>query len=191
VRRLPQAALAAAVLCLAVASCNAPPPTFGELPDFSLTAVSAKTAPRSLRRADLLGRVWVADFVFTHCSGPCPALSTNMSALQKRLPLGVGLLTLTVDPDRDDAKALAAYAERYAADATRWLFVTGPKDALTALLVKGFKVPAVEDPSAPTGTRVTHSTRLVLVDAKGRLRGFFDGEDEQSLADLVAAAKRL
>lgn len=187
----PAAFALAALAALAVSSCNAPPPTFGELPDFTLTAVSAKTAPRPLRRADLLGRVWVADFVFTHCSGPCPALSTNMSALQKRLPPAVGLLTLTVDPDRDDAKVLSAYAERYAADATRWLFVTGPKAPLTALLVKGFKVPAVEDPAAPSGTRVTHSTRLVLVDAKGRLRGFFDGEDERSLADLVSAAKRL
>src|SRR4051812_11076186 len=105
-----------ALLCAILGGCYAPPPTFGELPDFTLTAVSAKAAPRRLTRADLLGRVWVADFVFTHCSGPCSVLSTRMGALQKTLPPAVGLLTLTVDPERDDAKTLAAYAERYAAD---------------------------------------------------------------------------
>jgi protein SCO1/2 len=114
-----------------------------------------------------------------------------MGALQKRLPPSVGLLTLTVDPERDDAKTLSVYAGRYAADAQRWLFVTGAKAALMPLLIKGFKLPAVEDASAPSGQRVTHSTRFVLIDAKGRLRGYFDGEDEASLGELVAAAKRL
>lgn len=188
---LPAALCIAALACLAVSSCYAPPPTFGELPDFSLTAVSSDGAPRPLRRADLLGRVWVADFVFTHCSGPCPVLSTNMGALQKKLPPSVGLLTLTVDPERDDAKVLSAYAGRYAAVAGRWLFVTGARDALLPLLIKGFKLPAVEDASAPSGRRVTHSTRFVLLDAKGRVRGYFDGEDEASLGELVAAARRL
>lgn len=188
---LPAALCLAVLACLAASSCYAPPPTFGELPDFTLTAVSSDGAPRRLSRADLLGRVWVADFVFTHCAGPCPALSTNMGALQKKLPPSVGLLTLTVDPERDDAKVLSAYASKFAADANRWLFVTGAKDALMPLLIKGFKLPAVEDPSAPSGQRVTHSTRFVLVDAKGRLRGYYDGADEASLGELVAAAKRL
>lgn len=179
------------IAAAALSSCYAPPPTFGELPDFSLTAVSTKTAPRPLTRRDLLGRVWVADFIFTHCSGPCPALSTRMSSLQKELPAGVGLLTFTVDPDRDSPKVLQAYAERYAADPSRWLFVTGPKPTLVPLLVKGFKVPAVEDPRAASGQRVTHSTRFILLDQHARLRGFYDGEDEKSVASLVAAAKRL
>lgn len=186
--RLLALALAAAAV---LSACYAPPPTFGELPDFTLTAVSTKTPPRPLTRKDLLGRVWVADFIFTHCSGPCPALSTRMSGLQKKLPASVGLLTLTVDPDRDSPQVLQAYARRYAADTSRWLFVTGPKAELVPLLVKGFKVPAVEDASAPSGQRVTHSTRLVLLDKHARLRGFFDGEDDQQAASLVAAAKRL
>jgi cytochrome oxidase Cu insertion factor (SCO1/SenC/PrrC family) len=180
----------AAVLS-ALSACNAPPPTFGALPDFELVAVSAKTAQRPLKRADLLGRAWVADFIFTHCSGPCPALSARMSGLQKTLPAGVGLLSLTVDPDRDDAQALSDYAAKFAADPKRWLFVTGPKKRLLALLIEGFKLPSVEDASAPSGRRVTHSTRFVLIDGKARIRGYYDGEDEAETSALVKAAKSL
>lgn len=185
-------ALAALPAALAVlAGCYAPPPTFGDLPDFALTAVSTGQPPRSFSRADLLGRVWIADFIFTHCTGPCPAISTRMAGFQKTLPSSVGLLTLTVDPDRDDAKTLEAYAKRFGADPRRWLFVTGGKKPLIGLLVRGFKLPAVEDARAPSGERVTHSTRLVVVDAKGRLRGYFDSEDDGQAAAAVRVASRL
>ena len=186
-RRLLAVALAAASL----AGCYAPPPTFGELPDFSLSAVSAGTAAKPISRADLLGRVWVTDFIFTHCEGPCPALSNDMARLQKDLPARVGLLTITVDPERDDAKVLSEYAKHFGADPDRWLFVTGPQGAVVDLLTRGFKLPAFKDAKAPSGRRVTHSTRLVLVDAKGRLRGYFDGQDEGELQTLRRVATRL
>lgn len=153
--------------------------------------MSAGRPAAPLKRADLLGKVWVADFVFTHCTGPCPILSNNMALLQKKLPASVGLLTLTVDPDRDDPKALAAYAERFRADPSRWLFVTGKKGPLLELLIRGFKLPAVEDPKAESGQRVTHSTRFALIDAKGRIRGYFDGEDPDALVALERAIARV
>ena len=185
-----RAALLASAAALTLTACNAPPPTFGQLPQFALTAVTQDGA-RPFSRADLAGRAWVADFIFTSCEGPCPALSERMARLQKTLPAGVGLLSFTVDPDRDDAQALAAYAKRYQADPKRWLFITGPKAALIPLLTQGFKLPAVEDSAAPSGRRVAHSTRFALVDGKARVRGYFDGEDEAELAALGRAAKAL
>ena len=184
------------ILCLgtiaaAVLGCYAPPPTFGELPDFALTAVSAGSKPKPLTRADLSGRAWLADFVFTNCEGPCPALSNNMARLQKNLPKDVGLLTFTVDPDRDSPEILEAYARRFRADPARWLFVTGAKAPLLKLLIGGFKLPVVEDSGAPSGQRVTHSTRLVLIDAKGNIRGYFDGDDEVGFRAAARAARRL
>ena len=183
--------LAALTAAIGFSGCNAAPPTFGELPDFSLTAVSAGKTPAPLSRKDLLGRVWVVDFVFTHCEGPCPALSNNMARLQKDLPAEIGLLTFTVDPDRDSPQILAKYAQRFRADPARWLFVTGSRAPLYELLIKGFKIPAVEDAKAPSGQRVTHSTRLVLLDAQGRLRGYFDGDDEAGFKSAGNAARRL
>ena len=163
----------------------------GRLPEFELTAVSAQTKEKSLRLPDLAGRAWVAGFVFTRCEGPCPRISATMARLQQDLPAGAGLLTFTVDPDRDDAKTLAAYAERLRADPSKWLFVTGPKAKLMPFLLEGFKLPAVEDPGAPSGRRVTHTTRLALIDGQGRLRGYFDSEDEVEVKRLIAAAGHL
>jgi cytochrome oxidase Cu insertion factor (SCO1/SenC/PrrC family) len=135
--------------------------------------------------------VWIADFIFTHCGGPCPAMSTRMAGLQKSLPDEIGLLSVSVDPVRDSPEVLARYAKQYEARPGRWLFVTGPKDAILSLLIRGFKVPAVITPDAPSVTRVAHSSRFVLVDKEGRLRGYYDSDDETELAKLARAAKRL
>lgn len=183
--------VALAAFAALAAGCSRQPPRLGVLPAFSLTAVSAGGAVSALRREDLSGRVWIADFIFTHCSGPCPALSLSMARLQSELPPAVGLLSFTVDPDRDGAKELGAYAARFGAVPGRWHFVTGPKAELYSLLIRGFMVPAVEDPSQPLERRVTHSTRLALVDRDGEIRGFFDGEDDASLRELERLALEL
>ncbi|MDE2038809.1 MAG: SCO family protein [Elusimicrobia bacterium] len=173
--------LAACLIAVSFCGCRRPRPVYGALPDFTLTAVSAGRPAAPLRRQDLLGRVWIADFIYTTCSGPCPALSAEMERLQKELPDRVGLLSFTVDPEHDDAAVLAAYAKRFGARPARWLFVTGPKDALSRLLLKGFLVSG----------GMTHSTRLVLLDSRARLRGYFDGLDPASRAALRKAAESL
>ncbi len=177
-----------AIFC--ASACRPAPPPQRELPDFALTAVTADGATRPLTRADLRGRIWAVDFVFTRCGGPCPMLTANMSALRKRLPAGAGLLSFTVDPDHDKAPALAAYAAKFSAG-PEWLFVTGPKPALTALVRDGFLLPVVEDAKAEPGSRVTHSAKFVLLDADARVRGWYDGDDAASLERLAADAARL
>ncbi len=174
----------------AATACRQAPPPQRDLPDFALTATAADGATRALTRADLRGRVWVADFVFTRCAGPCPMLTANLSALRKRLPKGTGLLSFTVDPDFDSPAALSAYARKFSAG-PEWLFVTGPKPALTALVRDGFLLPVVENAKAEPGSRVTHSTKFVLLDAESRVRGWYDGDDFDALDRLVADAERL
>jgi protein SCO1/2 len=177
-------------VALAVAACAKAPPPGRALPDFALTAVTtAGASPLNLR--GLAGRVWIADFVYTTCAGPCPLLTANMAGLQKKLPPSVGLLSFTVDPDEDTPEVLVAYAGRFGADPKRWLFVTGPKDAEIRLLRDGFLMPAVASPDAPAGQNVSHSTKMVLVDAQGRIRGYYDGDDADSLAKLAADARSL
>lgn len=162
----------------------------GPLPEFELAGVTAEShGPFSSR--DMRGRPWVADFIFTSCTGPCPLLSAEMARLQERLPKQVGLVSFTVDPGRDIPEVLKAYARRFRADPARWRFVTGEKAGIARLLREGFKIAAVEDPGAPSGLRVTHSTKFVLVDASGVLRGYYDGLDAGEIARLEADARRL
>ncbi|MBI4370992.1 MAG: SCO family protein [Elusimicrobia bacterium] len=160
------------------------------LPDFQLTAVAGeKTAP--LSRAVLLGRPWAANFIYTRCAGPCPMLSARMASLQARLPKSVALISFTVDPDHDSPEILAGYARRFRADPKRWRFVTGKKSALLNLFRDGFHIAVAESASAPIGDNIAHSTKFVLVDAEGRLRGYYDGDDPASLDRLVSDASSL
>lgn len=78
--------------------------------------------------ADLEGKVWLADFIFTNCTTVCLPMSTNMSQIQDLLEqegLDIPIISFTVDPDYDSPEVLKAYGERYGADFDRWQFLTG------------------------------------------------------------------
>jgi cytochrome oxidase Cu insertion factor (SCO1/SenC/PrrC family) len=170
---------------------KAPPPVIRALPDFSVVATSADGSVRPLTLASLQGRVWVADFVYTRCQGPCPMLTAHMAGLQKSLPERIGLLSFTVDPDHDTPKVLARYADRFGAKPGRWLFATGDKSALARLFREGFLISATADPKAAPGQYVAHTTEVVLIDARGRIRGYYHGDDPAALDRLSADALRL
>src|SRR5262245_6698795 len=101
-------------LCLCVSvlfftfSCKREPELtkYYPLPDFSLTDQTDKT----VTLADLKGKVWVADFIFTNCGGTCPMMTGQMRKLQGLVPADIRMVSITVDPSRDTSKALAAYA---------------------------------------------------------------------------------
>lgn len=144
-----------------------------------------------LDAGDLRGRPWVAGFIFTRCGGPCPLLSANMARLQGRLPNEFRLVSFTVDPDFDTPEVLARYAERHGAQAGRWFFVRLEPRPLFELVNAGFKLPVYIDPKAEPASRSIHSTKLVLVDAEGRVRGYYDGLAPSGLDELVRDARRL
>jgi protein SCO1/2 len=173
-----------------ISGCAKAPPPLRTLPDFSLTAVTVDgTSPLDLRA--LRGRAWIVDFVYTTCAGPCPMLSANMAALQKRLPKSIGLLSFTVDPDHDSPEVLTVYARKFGADPQRWFFVDGDKPALMKLFRDGFQIGVAESAAAEPGQNVAHTTKFVLLDGDGRIRGYYDGDDQASLDKLAADAKSL
>jgi protein SCO1 len=170
-------------------------PDIGPVGDFSFTERSGKT----VTQADLLGKVWVASFVFTRCSGPCPQVSATMARLQSELTKEKDfcLITFTVDPARDDPKELTRYANLFQADPDRWLFLTGKEEAIHRLVSKGFKVGVQRNTrtDATPETAVDHDPRLVLIDRRGHIRGYFygirDSRDEDPEHEFEANLKRL
>jgi protein SCO1 len=156
------------------------------VPEFSLTERSGKTVTRQ----DLAGRVWIADFIFTNCGGTCPLMSEEMRKLQDALPPETRLVSFTVDPARDTAEVLARYAQKFGADEDRWWFLTGDKQTLYDLSIKGFKLALDETGGTPTEP-ITHSTRFVLVDRSGMIRGYYGGTEDEELKRLSADAKTL
>jgi cytochrome oxidase Cu insertion factor (SCO1/SenC/PrrC family) len=164
-----------------------PLPVGPTVPEFSLTERSG----RPITRADLLGKVWIADFVFTRCSGPCPTLSARMQALQSALAdaPSVKLVTFTLDPVNDTVSVLADYAKRFHADPERWWFVTGDKEEVVQkFVIEGLKQTVIP---AQGNDPLIHSQYLVIVDSAGRIRGAHDGLDAKTKPLVIRDVRKL
>jgi protein SCO1/2 len=162
------------------------PQKYWAAPDFVLTERSGQT----LKLADLAGKVWVADFFYTTCPGPCPMMSSRLSDVQRELGSepDLRLVSISIDPEKDTTDVLKLYAERFKAT-DRWLFLTGEKAAIYGLARDGFKLP-IADAASP-GEQITHSTRLILIDRTGTVRGFYEATGETGVRDLVRDIRKL
>jgi protein SCO1/2 len=157
-----------------------------QVPDFTFTERSGRT----VTRADLLGKVWVADFFYTTCPGPCPMMTSRLSALQEKLGdrPDVRLVSISLDPAKDTPEVLKQYAERFKAGAN-WLFLTGDKATTHALAREGFKTAVAEERNSPEP--ITHGTKLSLIDRAGWVRGLYEGVGEDQTGHLLEDIARL
>lgn len=165
---------------------------YKQLPAFQLTASDGK----AWDSAQLQGKVWIASFVFTTCKNSCPMLSLQMKRLSSSLPLGDGfaLVSFTVDPDHDTPARLREYAKAMGADDPRWVFLTGTKAKLKALIQGGFLLtaePGDKQRDARGAPDILHSSKLVLVDQHGTVRGYYDGLLGSSVEAVRRDAQRL
>jgi len=155
---------------------TAPKPLLS-LPAYTLTDHHGK----AFGAADLHGKAYIADFVFTSCPSVCPRLTKRMVEVQERTAdLGdkLHLVTFSVDPETDTPERLAEYARKYKADEARWTFLTGPLGEIETVVVKGFKVALGKTETSPGIMEIFHGERFVLVDGEGRIRGFYEADDE-------------
>jgi len=161
-------------------------PKLWALPDFSLTERSGQTVTLN----DLKGNVWLADFFYTSCPGPCPMLSTRLGDVQKAIggAKDVRLVSISTDPEKDTTETLKEYAKHYQAG-DHWLFLTGDKAEIYKLGNQGFKLSVVEDRTA--AEPIIHSTRIALVDREGIVRGVYDGTDAQKVPQIVQDIHKL
>ena len=159
-------------------------------PDFSLTDQDGTI----FRMADQREKILLVSFIFTTCSGTCPATTHRMGLVQRELAARglfkegrVRLLSITVDPDRDTPEVLRQYLKTYDADPASWSFLTGPvRDVQRVLAAWGMWARP-----GPNG-QLDHPSRIYLVDGKGRVREIYNlgflkpswvAEDVQLLAD--------
>ncbi len=179
---------------------------YGRVPDFSLIERSG----RRVSLTDLTGKVWIANFFYTECTDTCPLQSAHMARLQADLAEAedVRLVSISVEPEHDTPGVLAEYAAGFRADPERWLFLTGPRDAIYRLAIEGFRLGVVDQAEkaapgtgqtrtwlgpVPVGAHpvpnparkpIIHSSRFVLVDRRAQIRGYYHGTDWESLKRL-------
>jgi len=154
---------------------RARPDDFGPGPTFSLTERSGQP----LSSEALQGHIWVANFIFSRCTGPCPLMSQKMGRIQAETAgtPDIRLVSFSVDPLADTPDVLKAYADKYHADPVRWLFLTGGVAEIYDLVEKGFKLLMGPRPDLTTvgpGDLIIHTTRFVVMDKKGHIRAWLD-----------------
>jgi protein SCO1/2 len=162
------------------------------IPPFSLTERSG----RQITNRDLAGKIWIADFVYTTCPGPCPLVTAEMAKVQAATMNDphVQLVTFTVDPTIDTPGVLAKYADSYHADPSKWWFLTGPEKPLDDLIQNGFLQPVQDNRGHPLEQAqgpVTHSLYLALVDGEGNMRGAYDSTGGEERPELLRDIKIL
>ncbi|MBI3312800.1 MAG: SCO family protein [Candidatus Omnitrophica bacterium] len=164
---------------------------YGEIPAFSLKDQTGQ----DFGSTDLQGRVWIADFIFTRCMGPCPLMSFQMEKLQKSLSENprIKFVSFSVDPEHDAPEVLSEYAKRFNADPKRWHFLTGDRAVIHQLAKESFHlaVSPVSPEDQDAAFSLSHSTKFVLIDGAGKIRGFYDGQGQSPLDNLIRDAKLL
>ncbi|HAI10938.1 MAG TPA: SCO family protein [Phycisphaerales bacterium] len=159
-----------------------------QLPRFMLT----DKAGNSFTSDQLMGKVWIADFVFTRCQGPCPMITLQMAKTENKLKQRsdwdqIRLVSFTVDPDYDTPKVLTEHAQRVSVSTSNWLWLTGPRNQMWDLINNGFKLMVGTNDIVgddPGHGLINHSTKFVLVDRKLRTRGYYNALDSEDVAKL-------
>ena len=167
----------AAMLALTACGSHSTLPSYGVVPDFTLTDQRGRTF-QSKNALD--GKVWVANFIFTRCSGPCPRMTSQFRKLRDEVKddSRMRMVSFTIDPANDTPEALATYGKTFGADPDKWFFLTGAQKDLHHLSRNVFMLSDID------GT-LEHSSRFVLVDRQSRIRGFYDSSDTEAMQKLM------
>ncbi len=150
-------------------------PVIATIGDFELTAQNGE----AFSSAELAGKVWIADFIFTRCPAACPEMTSTLADVFKEFEShpDIHMVSISVDPDHDTPAVLEAFAAKYDADPDRWHFLTGPTEFVQQLSVNDFKIAAAETPAS-------HSLRFILVDRQGDIRGYYHSNDPEDVNQL-------
>lgn len=144
---------------------------------------------RKISNKDLNGKIWVANFIFTECPGICQNMTMQFAQLQQilRKTEDVRLVSFSIDPQTDTPEVLTKYADTFQASPRMWYFLTGDLEIVHRLASKSFLLPVEDNPpeAIPTDGKYLHSSRLVLVDGHGMIRGYYDGSEPEAMQKLV------
>jgi len=162
-----------------LSSCTDPAnklPNYGGVPDFSMTDSNGHTFDRKM----LSGVVWVVDFIYTNCPAECPRMTSKMHQIAEQVQGedNVGLLSISVDPARDTPAVLNNFAQRYGGATAQWHFVTGTPETVHTLAYTTFHVGDVI-------AKMEHSTKFILVDKRGEIRGYYSSFDPDSIRSML------
>lgn len=148
---------------------------------------------KAVTEKDVAGKVYVAEFFFTHCDGICPIMNNNMRLVYEQFKEDSNFIILshTCDPDRDSVAQMKHYADSMKVDTRRWIFLTGRKDSLYTAARISYTIDDPANNLKNIDDQFIHSQFWALVDKNGDVRKVFEGIKESEARSLIKMAKRL
>lgn len=173
------------IAAIFLSSCTDPAsklPTYGSIPAFTMT----DSQGHAFNRSALAGKVLIVDFIYTNCPAECPVMTARMHRVERRVKgeRDVQLLSISVDPQRDTPPVLNAFAHRFGGPTTQWTFLTGTPATVHLLAYETFHVGDVIG-------KMSHSTKFILIDKRGNIRGYYSSFDEDGIPAMLKDAEAL
>ncbi len=166
-------------------------PVLGRITDFNLT----NQLGHRVCLSNVVGRVIVANIIFTRCAGPCPKLMRQMRQVHDSLAATapVTFVTLTADPSYDTSEVLRKYGLRYPSETARWIYLTGEKSELYRLAIDDFKFTVLDNQEKrqPDEDLFIHSMKFVLLDSLGQIRAYVDGDEPETVERILGVVSSL
>lgn len=157
--------------------------------DFSLV----RQTGASFTNRDLRGRVHLASFIYTRCSGVCPALVASLRRVDRAVQDDrFRIVSYSVTPDLDPPAVLADFGKERGINPARWILATGEKAEIFRLARESyFASDEVMSKTLADPNAFLHTEKLILVDAKGQIRGVYDGTLPSDVDHAIADARLL
>jgi protein SCO1/2 len=157
-------------------------PNYGKVPDFNMIDSNGHVFSRKM----LAGSVWIIDFIYTSCPAECPRMTSKMHRIAEQVQGqdNLGLLSISVDPQRDTPSVLSRFAQRYGGATPQWHFLTGSSSTVHLLAYTTFHVGDIIG-------KMDHGTYFILVDKKGNIRGYYSSFDPDIMKSVLKDANVL
>ena len=146
----------------------------------------------TIRKEDMAGKIYVADFFFTTCPTICPVMKKEMLRVYELFKgdPNFRILSHSIDPSHDTQAVLKDYAEKLGVpDAATWNFLTGDQEKIFEIGQTSYLTTTMADDMEPGG--FLHSGAFLLVDQQGRIRGVYDGTKTDQVDRLLADIPKL
>ena len=133
-------------------------PSYGKVKDFKIENFDFKK---------LKDKVWLFNFFFTSCYGPCPVTMGNLKKVINKNP-NLTIVSLSVDPEKDTLKQISEYAKEQGISSENWFLLSTTKEKRKKIIDDNFEIEDMDKSEE-------HSNRVFLIDRKSEVRGAYVG----------------
>jgi len=149
----------------------------------------------TITKKEVANKIYVVDFFFTTCGSICPKMSAQLERVQEKFKDNPEVLILshTVWPENDTVEAMAVYGKRHGAIPKKWFLLTGEKEEIYKLARQSYFVLKIAEvgEKGDGDSDFIHTNNFVLIDQKGRIRGYYDGTSPLEVDKLMVDIEKL